>query len=198
MNIAELTAAVYVETSRPDLADKTLAAVKAATLKIHSLDYYWRDIYENEIDFTTSADKHIYDYTVGLARFRALKYLRHRDKVSGVNTDTFFFQIIEPEQILDGYNIDRENVVYFAGTQMIVKALAAFRYGYIAYYRHPDITDGGFSSWIANEHPYAIVYEAARTILKTIGRNSEATALQATLAEEIAAVKITGLQARGY
>jgi len=198
MNIAELVAEVVTYTSRPDLADKTLSAVKAATLKMHHTDYYGRDLVEQEIDFAFVLNAHIYDYTVGFPQFRALKYLRYLDKTVSPNVKGDFFQIIEPEQIVDGYNVTRENIVYLSGTALIVKALTAFQYGWVSYYKHPVITDIGYTSWIAVEHPYAIVYEAARTICKFVGKLDAAASLERSLQEEVALLKMTAVQLRGY
>ena len=198
MNLAELVTEVYAYTSRPDLVAKTLSAVKAATLKMHHSDYYGRDLIEQEINFASALNYHTYDYTVGFPQFRALKYLRYLDKTVTPNVKGDFFQIIEPEQIVDGYNVTRENIVYLSGAALIIKALTEFRYGWISYYKHPVITDGGYTSWIAVEHPYAIVYEAARTICKFVGKLDSAASLEKSLNEELALLKITAVQLRGY
>ena len=55
--LTDLCAYVYTITNRPDLFTETKLAVKAATLKMHQSDYYYRDLLEQGIAFDTS------DYT---------------------------------------------------------------------------------------------------------------------------------------
>jgi hypothetical protein len=57
MTLAELIAEVYTLTGRPDLVAETSAAVRKATLKMHSVDFFYRDLQEKIITFTTPAYK---------------------------------------------------------------------------------------------------------------------------------------------
>ena len=52
--LTDLCADVYTITNRPDLINETKLAVKAATLKMHQSDYYYRDLLEQGITFDTS------------------------------------------------------------------------------------------------------------------------------------------------
>ena len=44
MTLAELIAEAYTLTARPDLVAETASAIRKATLKMHSVDYFYRDL----------------------------------------------------------------------------------------------------------------------------------------------------------
>lgn len=164
MTLTELQTAVYEITNRPDLVAKTLSAVQSATLKAHHSDYYYKDIYEAEVDFITAAYEPDFEYLTFVPRWRAAKYFRKFDHDTGV--PGVFFEKISPENALDSYTQAQTNVWYGAGTIIHLKSSTEIRYALMGCYRHPDITEADYSSWIALEHPYAIVYGAAQTILE--------------------------------
>ena len=70
---------VYTITNRPDLINETKLAVKAATLKIHQSDYYYRDLIEQGIAFLTSDYIQQFDIYSLFPNYRALKYIRRYD-----------------------------------------------------------------------------------------------------------------------
>jgi hypothetical protein len=49
--LAELQADVITITNRPDLVAETLLAVKKATLKMHQLDFFYKDLVESGLVF---------------------------------------------------------------------------------------------------------------------------------------------------
>ena len=52
---SDLTSDVMTITNRPDLIAETKLAVKAATLKIHQSDYYYKDLFETGLSWDTAA-----------------------------------------------------------------------------------------------------------------------------------------------
>lgn len=191
MNLAELIAAVYLETNRPDLEDETKQAVLSSTLKMHSLDFFYKDIVTARIVFESSAYIQQLDTTL-FPRYRSLSYFRKDDtslaayqqnplllppmfnSVGAVNIaqSMGFVKIITPDAIFDTYGSERRDVGYQAGTTVYIKSSSSFRFGLLGFYRYPDISEEGYESWVANEMPYAIVYDAASHIAVT-GGNQE-------------------------
>ena len=55
MTLEELQNEVILLTSRPDLVDRTLQAVKSATLKMHQREFWRRDLREVGIQFDAAA-----------------------------------------------------------------------------------------------------------------------------------------------
>lgn len=193
--LAELQADVITLTNRPDLAAETLLAVKAATLKLHQADYFYKDLYETGISFSASAFVQQLDYRVLLPRYRALKYIRKSDSTG---TPGIFLGVLTPSEVLDQYGIAREDICYVAGEVIQIKCSTALQYAILGAYLNPDLTTAGYSSWLAFDHPYAIIYEAAVTVFKAIGYDEQATTFSKLAAEQLQLVRISNIQAEGY
>ena len=199
MNLTELQAEVVSLTRRPDLAALTLSAVKAATLKLHQADFYSKDLRETGIAFDTSASLQSLEYKTLFPRWRALKYLRKVDATS--NPPVAFgpsLTVITPEQILDGYGIQKTDVVYEAGQILEIRLCTPHQYFVLGRYDNPNVTESGYESWIADDFPYGIVYDAAATIFKSIGFSEQEASMRTLVAEQIALIKISNIQAVGY
>lgn len=188
---------VYTITNRPDLIGETQLAVKAATLKVHQSDFYFRDLFETGITFPTSDFNQQFDPKAVVPLFRALKYLRRYDN-SGSGKAAEFFKILTPGELLDSYNNDKTGVAYMAGTSLNIKSATSFQYALLGVYLNPDITQIGFTSWVAVDHPYAIVFEAARLLFKQIGFDEQSSAFERLAAEQLAEVRISNIQSVGY
>lgn len=183
--LSELISDVYTVTNRPDLVAETKMAVKQATLKMHQTDHYPRDIFETGITFPTPALIQSLDYKTLIPRWRTFKYLRkYADGYPGE-----FFTLLTPEETLDRYAINKENICYVAGEQLEIRSNTSDQFMLIACYLHPDITDTGFTSWIAQEYPYAIVYEAAAKVFKMIGQDEQHNAMRQEVAEQYMLLK---------
>ena len=195
MNLTELQAEVITITGRPDRVAETLLAVRQATLALHQCDYFYKDLYETGISFTTSAYLQELEYRSLLPLFRSLKFLRKADS-SGTPGD--FFDVVQPESIIDGFGYDRTNVCYAAGASIEIKSSTEFQYALLGCYLNPNITTAGYNSWIALDHPYAIVFEAAEKVFKMIGKTEEFAAYKLLRDEEVQRLKISNLQALGY
>jgi hypothetical protein len=190
---------VYSLTNRPDLVGETLLAVRNATLKAHNTDYYYKDLFESGISFDFPSSQQSLEYKKLIPRWRALKYIRKCSIDSnGNSTPTGFLEIISPDNVLDSYSINKENVVYVAGVELQIRSREAFQYCLLGCYIHPDVTVDGYTSWIAEEQPAAIVYAAAATIFKTIGYDEQNAAYQTLVADEYAQLKLTNIVANGY
>lgn len=195
MNLTELRQEVYTITNRPDLTAETLLAVRQATLALHQTDYWWKDLKETGISFLVPAYTQELSFRPIIPRFRALKYLRKSDSSGTVGA---FFTVIQPEAVLDNYNMDRTDVCYAAGDSIEIKSSTQFQYAVMGYYENPDISTTGYSSWIATDHPYAIVFEAAEKVFKMIGKSEEFAAYKLLRDEERQRLMISNVQVSGY
>jgi hypothetical protein len=199
MNLAELQAEVILLTARPDLADLTRSAIQAATLKVHRIDYFPKDLWIGSKDLGGSfleAQISIEGATAVLPRFRTLKYVRRYDNPSGRQLE--FFTVIDPQNINDSYGIENNNIAYLAGPILVLKSRSAFTHVHIAYYTNPVVAVSLYSSWVADQHPYAIVYEAAASIFRSIGQMEKFRQMRELVGEEYQVLKINNILAVGY
>jgi hypothetical protein len=196
MTLTELIAEVYVLTNRPDLVAETASAIKAATLKAHKTDFYSKDIYETGISFTESSYKQSLDYITLISNFRALKYLRKADNLT--DDSGIFFTVLTPEETIDSYGINRTDIAYVAGRVLEIRSSTEFQYGYLGCYVLPIITAAGYSSWVADLSPFAIIYEACRVVFKSIGYDEQSNTFTRLVAEEYELLRMSGLADVGY
>jgi len=197
MTLTELQAEVYTLTNRSDLVSQTLAAVKAATLKLHQMDFYAKDLVETAVSFPTAAYEQQLQYIVNFPRWRALKYIR---KVSSTDFTPYGkpLTVLTPAQILDKFLITKEDVVYEAGLVLNIKCAEQVQYFLLGYYQNPDVTTGTYTSWIAQLYPYAIVFDAAATVSKAIGKTEEEASYRLLAAEQKALIATNNIQTEGY
>jgi len=185
---------VYTLTNRPDLVGETVLAVRNATLKAHNTDYYYKDLFETGIQFDFAQAQQTFEYKDLIPRWRALKYLRKYFNDSPAD----FLTIITPDQILDSYSVNRENVCYVAGTELQIRSNCDIQYLLLGCYIYPDVTVDNYDSWIADEQPAAIIYDAAATVFKTIGYDEQNAVYTNLVQAEYAQLRITNIQAVGY
>lgn len=182
MTLTELSTAVIDITGRPDLTALTDLFIKQATLKIHQQDYFYKDLFETGLDFGSEATLQQVDIKSIIPRWRANSYLRKSD-VDGTPGD-FIIDIKIPQNSLDSYNIIRENVYYVSGSLLNIRSSTAFRYTLYGCFRNPDVTTVGYDagqSFVAIDHPFAIIADAASNIFKRVGKDSEAAFFRQTV-----------------
>jgi hypothetical protein len=196
MTLTELITAVYGETRREDLVAQTENAVRAATLKAHSSDFYSKDIHETGIEFDTAGYIQSWDYVGLITNWRSLKYFKR--VTDSTDTEGKFLDIITPEETLDSYGLARKDVAYVAGRVLEIRSSVEFSQALIGAYVYPVVTAIGYSSWVAEQFPYAIVHEAARRIFLSTGLKSEADGQRELVAEEFRLLKLSALADVGY
>jgi hypothetical protein len=195
MDLTELQAEVIIHTGRPDKVADTLSAVKAATLKAHQLDYFPRDIYETGLSFNTAEFEQDFEVTTFIPRFRAIKFARVYDNDAG--SPLQFFELIDPINVLDTYNVARTDVMYLGGSEIHFKASAEFQYALFGCYLNPDVATMTYTSWVAELFPYAIVYEAAAVIFRSIGQMEKFRAYRDMASEQYQILRINNIIAAG-
>jgi len=197
MTLNELIAEVYTLTNRPDLVAQTLTAVRAATLKLHQLDYFYKDIYETGVTFTSAEYLQQLEYRNLLPRWRSLKYIRKTDS-TGHQNGKFLEVLAIPEMVEDAYRLNRNDVCYVAGSVVQIRSSTQLQYILLGCYLNPDITQAGYNSWIALDHPYAIVYEAASAVFKMIGDTDQFAAYSGLAQMQMAELSVSNIQGVGY
>lgn len=190
-SLASLVADVYSLTNRPDLVGETLLAVRNATLKAHISDFYPKDIYETGVAFSDSLAQQSLEYKGLVPLFRALKYIRkYVPNVSGIGgRDGPFLDILTPDDLVDSYNCNKANVAYLAGSEIKIRSSEAIQYCLFGCYVYPNVTVDSYYSWIAEEQPTAILYEAAAVVFKTIGYDEQVATYRQMVADEYAILK---------
>ncbi len=179
MNLAELLAEVYLITNRSDLSALSTSTVKAATLKAHGIDFFAKDIFETGYKFDSANTSQSLDYINLIANWRSLSYIK---RVENATDDKGkFFEIITPAEILDSYGTNRTNIAYVAGRVLEIRSSVAFQFGLLGAYVYPIVTTTGFNSWVAEQRPYAIIYEAASVVFRAIGKIEESNAFRKLL-----------------
>lgn len=233
MTLAEMIDAVVSDTNRPDLGTVASGgdgqiprAVFSATLSLHTIEYFYKDIVEINTIFPVSAYLQTLD-TSTIPRYRALAYFRkwvpstdssggfgvgsfgnmgfgnpNLTEVAGLwrntsipfsssllppgidwngVTEDLIFRMIETVDLgglFDSYGKQKQDVCYAAGTAIQIKSSTSLEAGKLGFYQYPSLdmehNGVGYSSWIAREYPFAIIYSADAIIFANTGENEAA------------------------
>ncbi|MNT03697.1 hypothetical protein D3C72_1382440 [compost metagenome] len=182
---------MLVIVKRPDLTDRVESQVRASTLKMHHSDFYYRDLVEVSVEFSEELFIQNFIPTEVVPKFRKVKYIR----IWRGNADGMPGQFLTPIQIEnsnDAYGYIKENVFYMAGQMLQVRTSTALKRILFGAYVHPTITpDNAYTSWIADEYPFAIIYEAARAIFRSIGFQEQANEYAQLAGEVLGEIKLS-------
>lgn len=191
-SLASLVSEVMLITKRPDLQDRTTAFVKAATLKAHSSDFYYKDLHENAVQFQSPEYIQNFVPTDIFSNFRKAKYVRvWIGDMKG--RPGHFLEPIQIENSLDSYQKIKSDVFYMAGQYLQIRTRTPVLRVLFGAYLHPMVVDEAYSSWIANEYPACIVNEAARRIFKSIGQDQQSAEFAQLVAEDYAELKMSNV-----
>ena len=196
MTLTELINEVYNLTGRPDRTSETSSAIKSATLKAHQSNYFYKDIFETGLAFNSADYVQSLDYRSLIPRYRAIKYLRKYDLAN--NAPGKELDLIVPENLFDAYKVQKQDIFYVAGAYIQINSATQEQYYLFGCYLNPDITDAGYTSWIALDHPYAIIFDAAATVFKAIGKDEEASAYRNLVAEQLTMLASSNIVANGF
>lgn len=191
MTFQELYDEVILITKRPDLIDKTKQQIRAATLKAHHSDFYYPDIHEVPVQFTDPFYLQTFLPTEIVPRFRKSKYIRLW--IGGIDgMPGKFLTPIQVENSLDSYGYTKTDVYYMAGQGLQIRGCTPLDKVLFGCYLHPIVSpEISYSSWIAEHMPYAIIYEAARAIFKSISFTEQASEYSGLVAEQYQELKLS-------
>jgi len=198
MTLAELIQEVYSITGRPDRVAETASAIKAATLKAHQSDYYYKDLLEAGVQFNTAEYLQTWDYRTTVPYWRAAKYFRKYDMTATPPVAGKILTKVVTENVFDDYSIEKTDIWYAAGGFIQLRSSSKEDTYLFGAYVNPIVTDSGYTSWVALDHPYAIVFDAASTVFKAIGKDEEAAAYRNLVAEQISLLRASNIDAIGY
>lgn len=191
MTFDEMVAEVISITKRPDLIERIKANLRAATLKAHHSDFYYRDLVEVPVQFTDLFYLQNFVPTEVVSRFRKAKYIRRW--LGDVNGQPgAFLTPIQIENSIDGYGYTKTEVFYMAGQRLQMRGATQFDKVLFGCYQHPVVTpETAYDSWIAQEMPYVIVYEAARVTFKSYSFTEAANEYSQLVAEQFSELKLS-------
>jgi len=175
MDFSGLVNSVVIETNRPDMDSsqggdgQIQERISAATLYLHSMDYFYKDIIPAQVVF----DQKLYIQQLNtdvFPRYRSIAWCRKNDPslatfqqnptllppiidpsggltAINFNEQLAFFTVIRPDKIFDGpqsgawspYNVEEMNVIYQAGDTIFFKSRTAFNNVLFGYYAFPNI-----------------------------------------------------------
>lgn len=165
MNFNELVEAVVVNTNRPELLNETTLAVQRSTIKMHSLDFFEYDLSEGGLNISPTINPRI-DLKVLGSEFR--KLARIQIMVNGKLMD---LNKLSLDEVSHGYG--HQGYVVMGASLAIYFPWAVSRI-HLTYYALPRVQTGQYDSWIANNHPFAIIDDASATVLASVGMNERA------------------------
>ena len=204
MQYSDIVNEIYTITNRPDLVNETASAVRKATLKMHSIDFFEQDLVTNIIAVTPSMQASINDtrYSIPLTdasgnttRYRSLSFIReYNNPLTGQEVQ---YEKLAADSIFDEYNVEKQNYFYMAGSNVQLRSTKTLTQMTLGYYQYPDINSATYTSWIAVQFPYAIIEEACRAIFKMIGKDEEEQRYQAMSLENIAMLQMIGVENTG-
>ena len=201
MQLSDMITEVYSLTNRPDLVAETLSALKTATLQMHHKDFWYKDLQQATLQLQQADYVGVFDTSL-LQRYRAMKFIR-KWYPTGINSVTLQstgvggprLTQIDPDSIFDSYARERSDVYYIAGRSVNIKTSDQLSTFLVGWYRHPDINVATYDSWIAEEHPYAIIQSAAGQVFKLIGYDEQSTRYNNLVQEQVEMLTISNTEA---
>src|SRR5258708_7651716 len=139
MTLSELLNEVYGITKRPDLVTTTTSAIKNAILKMHTKDFYSKDITETIVAFASELTIQSLSYKTLFPLWRAVSYIQPLSLNSPYDSVGLPLDQINPQFGIDDYYQPKENVYYEAGLVLQLRTLPACKYFAIGYYAFPNI-----------------------------------------------------------
>ena len=184
----DILADVYTLTARSDLVAESKLGIRAATIKLHGLEYWREDRIEEEIPVATVAGQFSLDASEDFSYAPRPNSLLVKKAASDS-----FFEEINPKQLLDGFGFRRFDVFYRAGN--LYKFLTSSQDSSVvaSYYRMPTATEVAYESWIADLYPHFIAVEAALFAANTVSDSELEKRMQAMAAMNLAHLNINHL-----
>jgi hypothetical protein len=188
---------------RPDLRTRAESFVKAAAIKAHAHDFFFKDLVEAGVKF--DAARHIQNFVPReqWPRFRHIKYVRiwnYDPSSANFGGPGDFLEWIQIENSIDAYGYNKTNVAYMAGQNLQIRTRVALEYVLCGVYLFPDIADTDnleATSFVAREFPFAIINEACARLFKSIGDESGSEQMTMLRNEEYELLKVGNTSEQG-
>lgn len=179
----DILADVYTITNRPDLVAESKLGIRAATIKLHSLEMWNEDREVEQVAVTTE------NSMFSMAK-SSLTYIPRKIEFFKKPTADVFFEEMDVTQILDRYGYKRFNTYYQAGSTYNFLTDTNDEAVIVSYYRNPVATETGYSSWIAEEYKELVAFEAAIFVFSSIGDKEQEQRIEKMAAQQLAILQI--------
>lgn len=179
---AEMVTLVNEITKRPELVATTNLAIKLATLRAHSIEFFHRDQANAQLDYSVSLSSPFQDiasiYSV-VPLMRTPNFLQSEDPATFQPVENLEFEE-DYKRLYDQDNALRQSVFTFLGETLRAVFQAPTGRARLYYYKNPDTSISGYSSWIANSHPEELAMWAAAIVWNRSGNIEQAKLTQDT------------------
>lgn len=166
---ADLRTLTIELTKRPELVALTESAIRTATLRAHHTDFFRKDLAQGVLNYTVVADAYFYNFpnlTDLLPRLRTMK------NVYGVTAQGHQIEQLEYRESDDLYDSDgnyRRYVYTLIGDTLRIYPDIPTGIIHVYHFTNPDVSTGGYASWIANVYPDDLAGWAAAIVMARTG-----------------------------
>ena len=187
MSFADILTDVYTLTGHPEQVNLSKLGIRAATVKLHGMEFWREDRVEESIAVTVVEGEFSLDLAADLAY--AVRHLAAIRKGSG----HVYFDEIDPKQLLDQFGYKRYNSFYRIGNTLKFLSDTAETEIFIIYYKQPIAVETGYTSWIADMYPLLVALEAANFVFSSLGDKEQEAKIKGMIAEHIGVLTINHL-----
>lgn len=166
MDFAGLVNEVIEETKRPDLRNRIVQQIRSSTQAVHLSERWPRDLVIETINFNEPGYK-VEVELANLPRFRKVDALY--PIVDGIPRSDMQLREVDVFNRVDEAGTLISNYYYVVANKLVMGFDTPYTAAELVYLRNPDCLGANYSSWIAEDYPYLIIYHAAATILKRVG-----------------------------
>lgn len=172
MQFQEIYNRVVELTDHPELVKETEQAILRSTLRMHSIDWFQRDLKVIGLNATGGRTAQI--SVSSFPRLRKIKWIQ-------ANTNNNFSWPVKlgtEEGLINQHKNYDKDVAFNLGAVISIRCSKEFSGLTVAYYEFPRNEKDDYSSWISELYPYAIIDDAAATVLYLTGDNEQGAALR--------------------
>ena len=205
MTLTEICAIVGEIVNRPDLQDGIIKShVQAATLRVHQRERWWRDRQTNYVTFDSASFYQTLEHDL-FPRWRSWDWVRIWD-AAGTDPLTqqatgaagpFFELTISAESLFDMFNNPKKYTGISSGSSTVLRSVASFSAVLVSWFQSPNVTEANYSSWIAENYPYAIAYDAVSFMFAGAGQHDNARKWEKAVMDQVAIMLGDNLTNRG-
>jgi len=180
VTFAEMRTAVNDITNRPELTSITDMAIRLATLRAHSVDFFPRDRTSHVFSYVPVTDSSFVDipniYTAA-PLLRTPDFLQSEDVLTYAATENLDY-IPSVQDFWDEDNIRRYSVFTQVGETLKCSFASATGRARLWFYKNPDVSTATYSSWIADLHKDELAFWAAGIVWQRTGLLEQAQGAQ--------------------
>lgn len=187
MSFADILTDVYTLTGHPEQVNLSKLGIRAATVKLHGMEFWREDRVEESIAVTVVEGEFSLDLSSALAyQVRHLAAIRK-------GSDYIYFDEIDPKQLLDQFGYKRYNSFYRIGNILKFLSDTTETEIVVVYYKQPVAVEAGYTSWIADMYPLLVALEAANFVFSSLGDKEQEAKIKTMIAEHIGVLTINHL-----